>query len=142
MSPALKSAAGSISTIISERGAGKPVIGYHAAGGKRACGFKHGPRVMEDLKSTMPDGIEYVIALDTTDFVRISIKEVIHTLFEAILLVIVVVYFFLQSFRSTLICIVAIFVSLIGTFAGMLALGFSHQPTDAFRACAGHRYGG
>ena len=47
---------------------------------------------MEDLKTTMPDGIEYVIALDTTDFVRISIEEVIHTLFEAILLVILVVY--------------------------------------------------
>ena len=80
---------------------------------------------MEDLKKTMPDGIEYVIALDTTDFVRISIEEVIHTLFEAIVLVVLVVYLFLQSFRSTIICTVAIFVSLIGTFSGMLALGFS-----------------
>ena len=73
----------------------------------------------------MPDGIDYVIALDTTDFVRLSIEEVIHTLFEAIVLVVLVVYLFLQSFRSTIICTVAIFVSLIGTFAGMLALGFS-----------------
>ncbi len=82
-------------------------------------------KVMEELKRTMPDGMEYVIALDTTDFVRLSVKEVVHTLFEAILLVVFVVYLFLQSFRSTIICIVAIFVSLIGTFAGMLALGFS-----------------
>ncbi|MGA2404739.1 MAG: efflux RND transporter permease subunit, partial [Syntrophobacteraceae bacterium] len=82
-------------------------------------------KTMEDLKQTMPDGMEYLIALDTTDFVRISIEEVIHTLFEAILLVVLVVYLFLQSFRSTIICTVAIFVSLIGTFCGMLALGFS-----------------
>ncbi len=80
---------------------------------------------MEEMKKTLPAGIEYLIALDTTDFVKISIEEVVHTLFEAILLVMLVVYLFLQSFRSTFICTVAIFVSLIGTFAGMLALGFS-----------------
>ena len=73
----------------------------------------------------MPAGIDYVIALDTTDFVRLSIEEVIHTLFEAIVLVVLVVYLFLQSFRSTIICTVAVFVSLIGTAIGMLALGFS-----------------
>ncbi len=82
-------------------------------------------KIMEELKRTMPDGIEYVIALDTTDFVRLSIEEVIDTLFEAVLLVVLVVYLFLQSFRSTIICTVAIFVALIGTFSGMLALGFS-----------------
>lgn len=82
-------------------------------------------KTMTDLKKTMPDGIEYVIALDTTDFVRLSIKEVQHTLIEAIILVIFVVYLFLQSLRSTIICTVAIFVALIGTFTGMLALGFS-----------------
>ncbi len=82
-------------------------------------------KVLAGMKSSMPEGVEYVIALDTTDFVRISIKEVVHTLFEAILLVILVVYIFLQKFRSTIICIVAIFVALIGAFAGMLAMGFS-----------------
>ena len=56
---------------------------------------------------------------------RLSIKEVIKTLFEAIVLVVLVVYLFLQSFRTTLICTVAIVVALIATFAGMLALGFS-----------------
>ncbi len=82
-------------------------------------------KTMEELKKSMPDGMDYKISLDTTDFVRISIEEVVHTLFEAVLLVILVVYLFLQSFRATIVCTVAIFVSLIGTFSGMLALGFS-----------------
>ncbi|MBN2107479.1 MAG: efflux RND transporter permease subunit, partial [Deltaproteobacteria bacterium] len=82
-------------------------------------------QVMEDMKRTMPDGIEYFLALDTNDFVRISIDEVVQTLWEAVILVVLVVYLFLQSFRSTIICTVAIFVSLIGTFIGMLAMGFS-----------------
>jgi multidrug efflux pump len=82
-------------------------------------------KTLEEMKRTMPDGLDYLIALDTTDFVRLSIEEVIHTLFEAILLVVLVVYLFLQSFRATIICTVAIFVALIGTFPGMLALGFS-----------------
>jgi multidrug efflux pump len=102
-----------------------PIIVYQQPGANGLDVSKQVRKVMEEMKSTMPDGIEYVIALDTTDFVRISIDEVIHTLFEAIILVILVVYFFLQSFRSTIICIVAVFVSLIGTFAGMLALNFS-----------------
>lgn len=82
-------------------------------------------KTMEEMKKTMPEGIEYIIALDTTDFVRLSIEEVIHTLVEAVVLVILVVYLFLQNFRATIICTAAIFVSLIGTFTGMLALGFS-----------------
>ena len=71
------------------------------------------------------EGMDYLISLDTNDFVRLSIKEVIKTLFEAIVLVVLVVYLFLQSFRTTIICTVAIVVALIATFAGMLALGFS-----------------
>jgi multidrug efflux pump len=69
--------------------------------------------------------MDYIIALDTNDFVKLSIHEVIVTLFEAIVLVILIVYLFLQSFRTTLICAVAIVVALIATFTGMLALGFS-----------------
>ncbi len=80
---------------------------------------------MEELKATMPDGMDYLIALDTTDFVRLSIKEVIHTLIVAVILVIFVVYLFLQNFRATIICSTAIIVSLVGTFTGLLALGFS-----------------
>jgi multidrug efflux pump len=102
-----------------------PIIVYQQAGANGLDVSKGVRKVMEDLKQTMPDGIEYTIALDTTEFVRLSIDEVIHTLFEAIVLVVLVVYLFLQSFRSTIICIVAVFVSLIGTFCGMFALGFS-----------------
>ncbi|MBX9631657.1 MAG: multidrug efflux RND transporter permease subunit [Burkholderiales bacterium] len=82
-------------------------------------------KTMEDLKARFPAGLDYTISLDTNDFVRISIEEVVHTLFEAILLVVLVVYLFLQSFRTTIICTVAIAVALISTFAGMLAFGFS-----------------
>ena len=82
-------------------------------------------KTLEEMKSRFPSGLDYMISLDTNDFVRLSIKEVVHTLFEAILLVIFVVYFFLQSFRTTIICSVAIVVALVSTFAGMLALGFS-----------------
>jgi multidrug efflux pump len=98
---------------------------YQQAGANGLDVSKGVMQTLEEMKRTMPDGIEYFIALDTNDFVRISIEEVIQTLFEAIILVVLVVYLFLQSFRSTIICTVAIFVSLIGTFTGMLALGFS-----------------
>ncbi|MCU0600342.1 MAG: multidrug efflux RND transporter permease subunit [Desulfobacterales bacterium] len=82
-------------------------------------------QTLEEMKSRFPAGIDYVISLDTNDFVRLSIDEVKKTLLEAILLVVLVVFLFLQSFRTTLICITAILVSLISTFTGMLALGFS-----------------
>jgi multidrug efflux pump len=82
-------------------------------------------KALEEGKTRFPEGIDYVISLDTTDFVRISIDEVKKTLFEAILLVVLVVYLFLQNFRATVICTVAIFVALVGTFAGMISLGFS-----------------
>jgi multidrug efflux pump len=82
-------------------------------------------KTLEEMKSRFPDGIEYAIALDTNDFVRLSIEEVIHTLIVAVLLVVLVVYLFLQSLRTTFICAVAIVVALVTTFAGMLALGFS-----------------
>lgn len=80
---------------------------------------------MERLSKNFPDGISYKIPYDTTIFVNVSIEEVIHTFFEAVVLVILVVYLFLQNFRATLIPILAVPVSIIGAFAGMYALGFS-----------------
>ena len=80
---------------------------------------------LANMKASFPDGMDYLVALDTNDFVRLSIKEVIKTLFEAIFLVVLVVYLFLQSFRTTIICSVAIVIALIATFSGMLALGYS-----------------
>jgi multidrug efflux pump len=109
-----------------------PIAVYQQPGANGIEVSKAVRKTLEELKGTMPDGLEFKIALDTTDFVRISIDEVYQTLFEAILLVVLVVYLFLQSFRSTIICVVAIFVSLIGTFAGMLALGFSINMLTLF----------
>ncbi len=98
---------------------------YQQPGANALAVCKAVRETLDDLKRTMPNGIECTIALDTSDFVRLSIEEIIHTLIEAILLVVLVVYLFLQSFRATIICTVAIFVALIGTFPGMLAMGFS-----------------
>ncbi len=80
---------------------------------------------MAELAKKFPDGITYSIPYDTTLFVNISIEEVIHTFFEAVVLVILVVYLFLQNWRATLIPILAVPVSIIGAFAGMYILGFS-----------------
>lgn len=82
-------------------------------------------KTLKEMKSRFPSGIDYVISLDTNDFVKLSIEEVKTTLVEAILLVILVVFLFLQSFRTTIICVAAIIVALVSTFTGMLALGFS-----------------
>ncbi|WP_280002630.1 efflux RND transporter permease subunit [Aquipseudomonas alcaligenes] len=80
---------------------------------------------MERLAHRFPEGITYKIPYDTTKFVQISIDEVVKTFFEALLLVVLVVFVFLQNWRATLIPVLAIPVSLVGTFAGMYALGFS-----------------
>jgi len=102
-----------------------PIVVYQQPGANGLVVSAAVRKTMEEMKKSLPAGIEYSIALDTTDFVRLSIEEVIHTLFEAIVLVVLVVYVFLQNFRATIICTIAIFVALIGTFLGMLALGFS-----------------
>ncbi len=80
---------------------------------------------MEELSKRFPQGMNYVIPFDTTKFVQVSIKEVIKTFIEALVLVVIVVFLFLQNLRATLIPVLAIPVSLIGTFAGMYLLGFS-----------------
>lgn len=78
-----------------------------------------------ELEERFPDGLEYEIPYDTTEFVEISIQEVFNTLLIAVALVVLVTFLFLQRFRATLIPVAAIPVSLIGTFAGMQAMGFS-----------------
>jgi hydrophobe/amphiphile efflux-1 (HAE1) family protein len=80
---------------------------------------------MDRLAKRFPDGLRYDIPFNTTRFVEVSIREVIHTFIEALVLVIAVVFIFLQSFRATLIPVIAVPVSIIGTFAGMYLLGFS-----------------
>lgn len=80
---------------------------------------------LEKAAKDLPKGVEIVDIMSTKDFLDASIHEVLKTLFEAIILVILVVYFFLQNFRSTLIPTICIFVALIGTFAFLVVAGFS-----------------
>ena len=80
---------------------------------------------MEELKRRFPEGVDYQVTYDTTLFVMDTITEVIRTLVEAFILVVLVVFIFLGSIRATLIPLIAVPVSLIGTFAVLLALGFS-----------------
>ncbi|HEX2725795.1 MAG TPA: efflux RND transporter permease subunit, partial [Beijerinckiaceae bacterium] len=80
---------------------------------------------MDRLSQRFPDGLRYDIPFNTTRFVEASIEEVVTTFVEAIVLVVLVVFLFLQSVRATLIPVVAVPVSIIGTFAGMYLLGFS-----------------
>lgn len=87
---------------------------------------------MDKLAKSFPTGVSYDIPYDTTTFIDVSIKEVIKTLVEATLLVILVVFVFLQSWRATLIPAVAVPISLIGTLAGMEALGFSINTLTLF----------
>jgi len=89
-------------------------------------------RVMKELKQGFPDGIDYKIALDTTDFVRASIEEVVITFFMACGLVILVVLLFLGNLRATLIPVMAVPVSIIGTFVGMQMFGFSVNMLTLF----------
>jgi len=87
---------------------------------------------MEELKKKFPEGLGYIIPYDTTRFISASIYEVEHTLAVAVLLVLGVVYLFLQSWRATLIPMVAVPVSLIGSFAGLWLFGFSINTLTLF----------
>ncbi|MDN5936300.1 MAG: efflux RND transporter permease subunit, partial [Nitrosospira sp.] len=87
---------------------------------------------MDELKQHFPEGMDYVIPYDTSLFVKASMWEVVKTLGEAMVLVILVVYLFLQSWRATLIPIVAVPISLIGTFAGLWVFGFSINTLTLF----------
>ena len=87
---------------------------------------------MAELSKDFPKGVEYSVAYDPTQFVRESIKAVIHTLFEAIALVVLVVIVFLQTWRASIIPLLAVPVSVVGTFAVMLGFGFSINTLTLF----------
>lgn len=80
---------------------------------------------VNELKLKFPEGMDYNIPYDTSDFVKATIKEVFHTFGEALVLVVLVVFLFLQSWRATLIPMIAVPISIIGTFAGLYLFGFS-----------------
>ena len=87
---------------------------------------------MAELKANMPEGVDYKIVYDPTQFVRASIEAVVHTLLEAVALVVLVVILFLQTWRASIIPLVAVPVSIIGTFAVMHVFGFSINALTLF----------
>jgi HAE1 family hydrophobic/amphiphilic exporter-1/multidrug efflux pump len=87
---------------------------------------------MDELRLRFPEGMDYVVPYDTSRFVKASMWEVIKTLGEAMVLIVLVVYLFLQSWRATLIPIIAVPISLIGTFAGLWLFGFSINTLTLF----------
>lgn len=89
-------------------------------------------KALDELSKSFPKGVYYTVPYDTTKFIDASIEEVLKTFVEAIVLVLLVVYIFLQSWRATLVALLAIPVSIIGTFAGMIALGFTINTLTLF----------
>jgi hydrophobe/amphiphile efflux-1 (HAE1) family protein len=87
---------------------------------------------LDELSTSFPEGVSYLIPYDTTPFIDASIEEVVHTIFEALALVILVVFVFLQSWRTTIIPALAVPVSIVGTFFGMQLLGFSINSLTLF----------
>jgi multidrug efflux pump len=113
----------------------KPAVGtgVFQAPGSNALQISAAVRAtMEELKQYMPEGVEYRIAYDPTQFVRASIKSVVHTLLEAVALVVLVVILFLQTWRASIIPLLAVPVSIVGTFAVLHLLGFSINALSLF----------
>ena len=114
---------------------GRPsaVIAVYQLPGTNALAAANGvKKLLVKLKAHFPLGLDYIVALDTTQPVIAGIREMIKTLLEALLLVTLVVYLFLQSWRATLIPLLAVPVSLIGTFAFFPLLGFSINTLSLF----------
>ncbi len=114
---------------------GKPaaLIALYQMPGSNAIAAADGAkRLMEELKGRFPADLDYVIALDTTLAVTEGVKEILHTLLEAVVLVLIVVFVFLQGWRATLIPLLAVPVSLIGTFALFPLFGFSINTLSLF----------
>ncbi len=114
---------------------GKPcaLVALYQMPGTNALDAANGAKkLMEELKKSFPPDLEYAVALDTTLAVTEGMKEIEHTLFEAIVLVVLVVFIFLQGWRATLIPLLAVPVSLVGTFAVFPLLGFSINTLSLF----------
>ncbi|ANK71209.1 MULTISPECIES: efflux RND transporter permease subunit [Ensifer] len=113
----------------------KPAVGMAVfqAPGSNAIQISDDVRkAMAEMKLTMPEGVDYGIVYDTTQFVRASIESVVDTLLEAIALVVLVVIIFLQTWRASIIPLVAVPVSIVGTFAVMYVFGFSINALSLF----------
>ena len=113
----------------------KPAValGIFQAPGSNSLAVSDAVRAtMEELKKQFPDDVDYDIVYDPTSFVRESIRAVIHTLLEAITLVVIVVIVFLQTWRASIIPLLAVPVSIVGAFAFLLLLGFSINALSLF----------
>jgi len=104
---------------------GIPIGIYLQSGANALATGKRVEAAMAKIAKSFPEDMEYHVPYDTTKFVEVSVHEVVKTLIEALLLVVIIVYMFLQNMRATIIPVLAIPVSIIGTFAGMYILGFS-----------------
>jgi hydrophobe/amphiphile efflux-1 (HAE1) family protein len=114
------------STVATLNGAPAVPVGVYLQPGANALEVADAVQAtMDRLAQRFPDGLRYDVPFNTTRFIEVSIEEVIHTFVEAIILVILVVYLFLQNVRATLIPVLAVPVSIVGAFAGMYMLGFS-----------------
>ncbi|HSF09012.1 MAG TPA: multidrug efflux RND transporter permease subunit [Nitrospirales bacterium] len=114
---------------------GKPsalIAVYQLPGSNAIDTVDRAKKLMEEMKERFPEDLDYAISLDTTLAVREGIKEIVHTLFEAVVLVIFVVFLFLQGWRATLIPLLAVPVSLVGTFAIFPLLDFSINTLSLF----------
>jgi len=109
-----------------------PLLLYLRPGANALAARQAVAKRMDELSKSFPPGIQYRIPFDTTPFVTASIKEVVTTLVEAMLLVTLVVFIFLQSWRATLIPMLAVPVSVVGTFLGLLMLGFTINVLTLF----------
>ncbi len=114
-------------------GKSSAVLALYQTPGSNALNAANSARkLMAELAERFPDDLEYTVALDTTLAVSEGVKEIVHTLFEALVLVILVVFIFLQGWRATLIPLLAVPVSLIGTFAFFPLFGFSINTLSLF----------
>src|SRR3954469_13553489 len=108
-------------------------IGVFQAPASNAIAISDNVRAtMAELKKNMPEGVDFEVIYDPTQFVRASIEAVVHTLLEAVALVVLVVILFLQTWRASIIPLVAVPVSIIGTFAVLLGFGFSINVLSLF----------
>src|ERR1700716_3777699 len=105
---------------------------YQLPGSNAIDAMKGATKLMDDIKARFPADLDYVTSLDTTLAVSAGIKEIVKTLVEALVLVVIVVFIFLQGFRATLIPLLAVPVSLVGTFMVFPLLGFSINTLSLF----------
>lgn len=108
------------------------VLIYQAPGANALETFEGITKALEELRKSFPKDVDYLMPLETATVVKVSIEEVLHTLVEALILVVIVVFLFLQNWRATLIPLLAIPVSLIGTFIFFIPFGFTINTLTLF----------